>query len=145
MAAQPPAAERRREARSRGLADRSGRGRRERLQLRLVKADQDRPSWIATVAGMAPGSRTAASEARATSRFWRVRQAVADQRRFEGDDGAAVGERRGDLGRDDEAVGTQAVKRSHRPCHDVAPAGRTPARTPVATLIADGRPIRAAR
>ena len=46
-----------------------------------------RPSWIATVAGTAPLSRTAASDARATARFCGIRQAVADQRRLEGDDG----------------------------------------------------------
>ncbi len=61
-----------------------------------------RPSRTATVAGTAPLSRTAASEARATSRFCGYGQAVADERGFEGDDRAAGGQRRGNLGGDDQ-------------------------------------------
>ena len=51
-----------------------------------------RPSWIATVAGTAPAARTAASDARRDLEVLRIRQAVADQRRFERDDRAAGGE-----------------------------------------------------
>ena len=56
-----------------------------------------RPPWIATVAGTAPPVRTAASEAPGDLEVLRVRQAVADQRRFEGDDRPALRQRRRDL------------------------------------------------
>ena len=91
----PPS--RRRPAPRRGSAARpSGptrRGRRERLELRPRRARRaparhgSRPS-----PGRRPTSRTAASDAVRDLEVLRVRQAVADQRRFEGDD--AAGRRR---------------------------------------------------
>ena len=64
-----------------------------------------RPSLSATVAGTAPVDRIAASDAVATSTFCGIRQAVADERGLEGDDGAAVAQRVGDLGGDGEVLG----------------------------------------
>ena len=112
VAAQPPHGERGREVRPRGLATDPGRRRRERLELvrgparRAPGRRGSRPS-----PGRRRASRTAASDARATSRFCGIRQAVADQRRLEGDDRAAVAERGGDLGCDGEAVGEHRRKR----------------------------------
>ena len=69
-----------------------------------------RPSWIATVAGTAPAARTAASEAVGDLEVLRVRQAVADQRRFERDDRPALGQRGRDLRVDRESVGRASAR-----------------------------------
>ncbi len=68
-----------------------------------------RPAWIATVAGMAPAARTAASEAVATSRFCGYGSPWLISVEFERDDRPALGERGRDLGADVEAVGASVA------------------------------------
>ena len=76
---------------------RAPRGRRRRGPTRI------RPSRIATVAGTAPALADGGLRRPRHLEVLGVRQAVADQRRLEGDDGAARGERGGDLRGDVES------------------------------------------
>ena len=72
-----------------------------------------------------------------------VRQAVADQRRFEGDDGAAVAQGVGDLGCDGETVGAEhggGYVRAARGRRTVGPAGTRRRRTTQA--LCASRPVR---
>ena len=64
-----------------------------------------RPAWIATVAGIAPGRTHGVLRSPRDGQVLGVREPVADQRRFEGDDRTALGERGRDLGADVESVG----------------------------------------
>ena len=114
VAAQPPSASAIARRRPGRLPDRPGGRGREGLEVSsATKPTRSRPSWIATVAGTAPASRTAASEAVRDLEVLRIRQPVADQRRFERDDGAPVASAVGDVRRDRPAAPS---RRARWPC-----------------------------
>ena len=131
VAAQPPVGEGHREARPGGLADATRRRRGQLLERLGIEADEQlarrgsRPSPASH-----PPARTAASEAPATSQVLRIWQAVADERRFERDDGPTGGHGVGDLRRDPEPLGDSltglpcrqayAARLRCRPCRSVA-------------------------
>ena len=97
VAAQPPRASAAARLGRAALSTRPGGRRRERLERRVVEPDEQPAVADGHGRRHRPGRRTAASEAGATSRFARVRQAVADQRRLERDDGPPGRERGRDL------------------------------------------------
>ena len=74
--------------------------RRERLRARFVQADQDPAGVDRDGRGDGAGLADRRLGRMRDLEVLRVRQAVADERRLEGHDGAAVGERARDLGRD---------------------------------------------
>ena len=93
------------QARPGGLADGPGRSDRERLDGRVVQPDEH-PTGVdrdgrRDGAGRAHGGLRSPGDGQVLG----VRQPVADQRRFEGDDRTALGERGRDLGADVESVG----------------------------------------
>ena len=122
-----------REARAGGLAHRAGRGRRQRLEGRRVQPDEQ--SAVADRHGRRHGAGRLAHgrlRGRRDLEVLRVRQAVADQRRLERDDRPALGQRRGDLGRDDEPIGDgRATVRACRKRSVAATLSRMPARRPM--------------
>ena len=126
--------QRHREARPGGLADRAGRGRRERLERRRIQPDEeppvvDRDGRRDGAIGLADGG----LGCRGDLEVLRVRQAVADERRFERDDRPALGQRGGDLGRDDQAAGERratsgetGMSQAYRRRYPVAHAASSP-------------------
>ena len=105
VAAQPPPASAAREVRAGGLRDGPASAPSQRLERRSPGPTRSRPSWIATVAGTAPRLADRGLGRARDLDVLRVRQAVADERRLEGDDGPARRQRGGDLRRDGEPVG----------------------------------------
>ena len=97
------------EARSGDLADRTGRCRRERLEVRVGQADEE--PTVADGHGGRDGPRLAHRRLRRAGDLdvLRVRQAVADERRLEGHDRRAPAERVGHFGRQVEAIADAAV------------------------------------
>ena len=108
-----------------GFAHRARWCRRQRLERLRIQPHEQPASRIATVAGTALSvSRTAASDASATSRFADT-VGRGDQRRLERDHGPAVRERRRDLGGNDDPLG-----HGRRDGHAAAYRRRYPAHMP---------------
>ena len=140
VAAHPPPAERRGEARSGRLAHRAGRCRGQREQRGLVEADEQPAVVDRHRRRDRPGRPDRSLRGGRDLEVLGIRQAVADQRRFERHDRPALGQRGRDLGIDGESVGERGGswhRRSLQPRGRVTAAYRgrrrpsaAPSRTP---------------
>ena len=132
--------ERRRQARPSGLQDRARRSRRQGLERRRVEPDEDPPVADATVAGTAPASRTAASDASATSRFWGYGRPWLISVDSSATTGRPALQRAGHLRVDIEPVGDHPRASSGEPRRELPrPAARWPAERGAVERGRDGR------